>query len=805
MKKLSRPKISLRRKGEGKERHGAKHYIRKYWYVFFLIAIFSVSLWLRLLPARWNELTGLDEFHSYRIADYILHHNLQVYNSQNLDMMRYSPLGVSTWDMDYVFPSYFPVLIYLFVTAIGINMSFFVFVLLLAAYVGAIACIIAFFIAKDVFKSNVAGVFAAFFVSMTVSLFTRTAGGSIEKEPVAVIFMFGAIWLFIKAYNKSSWFYGILSGVSLGLMGLAWGGVQYLYLMFAAFFGVLFLGNVILVVMDYLFSGFGKSLEHLEKFMGPSMLKAYAPMILLGTIMQGLTPHSISFTDYAIFIPLWVLAVLLVRYGVVRFGLIKKEKIHYVVPVILVITVAGLFAASMLTDFFDSRLGTLVSFLSLSRGVVGSTVAENAPGDWATILSTLGTGFSSGILPQLDILSPFFALWIFMFLGLFVLLYEFYRTQNWMLLFFPVWLLSGIWSVFYLVRNAFFMGPAAGIVGGFFFGWMAQKISRTKYMTGKTLRSKLNFVTIPIIILIILLVVINVASTLVYSLNITPAICFPQYKDGTGKNPFDVIPCVTIDQNGNQVLHEDGEPWYQAMDFLSQKTPEGSVILSWWDFGYWFQTRGNRPSVADGGNLGGIYLRNYELADWYMDKPDNWSYWESWMKADNVSYIFMDYTLPGKYGAISKIGSRGENVYGFLEFRKSAMYPKTNSTVYEYTSGPYAIWLTFDNNGALAGTPMFLISQNGKYYSKTYINEFCTTNGIVHVANETQAMPGCIAINSYLGQQGLFYVPPEIENTIFNRLMFMQGYGLPVEKVYDNGLIQIYKVNYGNQTASSSQ
>jgi len=70
------------------------------------------------------------------------------------------------------------------------------------------------------------------------------------------------------------------------------------------------------------------------------------------------------------------------------------------------------------------------------------------------------------------------------------------------------------------------------------------------------------------------------------------------------------------------------------------------------------------------------------------------------------------------------------------------------------------------------------------------------------VANESQAMPGCIAINTYLGQDGLFYVPPEIENTIFNDLMFMQGYGLPVEKVFDNGLIQIYKVNYGNQTTS---
>jgi len=329
-------------------------------------------------------------------------------------------------------------------------------------------------------------------------------------------------------------------------------------------------------------------------------------------------------------------------------------------------------------------------------------------------------------------------------------------------------------------------------------------LSKTKYFKAKTMRARINLVTVPLAILVILTVVVNLASIYVYALSMNTAICFPQYKDGTGKNPFDVVPCITIDQNGTQVMHLEGQPWYQAMDFLSKSTPEGSSVLSWWDFGYWFQTRGNRPSVADGGNLGGIYLRNYVLAEWYMDNSDNWSGWVPWMKSVNASYIFMDYTLPGKYGAISKIGSRGEQVLGFLEFRRSSTVgsPLSNTTTIEYLSGAiaadtyYAVWLTFDSNGGLAAKPMFLIKQGERYSQKNYVNEFCTTSGIVQVANETSAMPGCIAINTYLGQDGLFYVPPEIEHTIFNDLMFMQGYGLPVKKVFDNGVVQIYKINY---------
>ena len=37
-----------------------------------------------------------------------------------------------------------------------------------------------------------------------------------------------------------------------------------------------------------------------------------------------------------------------------------------------------------------------------------------------------------------------------------------------------------------------------------------------------------------------------------------------------------------------------------------------------------------------------------------------------------------------------------------------------------------------------------------------------------------------------------------MKNTIFTSLMFMDGWDLPVKKVFDNGLIKIYEVMYGN-------
>jgi len=159
----------------------------------------------------------------------------------------------------------------------------------------------------------------------------------------------------------------------------------------------------------------------------------------------------------------------------------------------------------------------------------------------------------------------------------------------------------------------------------------------------------------------------------------------------------------------------------------------------------------------------------------------------------------MDYTLPGKYGAISKIASEGEKITAFNRFNFKTTHPQENKTIYEFVNGPYVIWVPFYSNGALAGTPVFLVSQSGKFYSKSYINDICTTSGIIRISDKEPSLPGCVSISDL----GLYYVPKEAEHTIFNTLMFMDGYGLPVEKIFDNKLIKIYKVNYPeNETVS---
>ena len=223
------------------------------------------------------------------------------------------------------------------------------------------------------------------------------------------------------------------------------------------------------------------------------------------------------------------------------------------------------------------------------------------------------------------------------------------------------------------------------------------------------------------------------------------------------------------------------------MDFLRKETPKGSGIISWWDFGYWFQSRGERPSVSDGG-----FGPRKEIADWFTDDYTNWDNHTKFLLDERkVDYILMDYTLPGKYGAITAIHSGGKNIQGFLQIspQPKNKYDQNNVTVIEYEAGPLTLWLP-TRDGNIADAPILLQSSNGQFVNRIYINDICTDKGLTTLSNKTPSSGGCLSFSAL----GANYLPPETKNTIFSRLMFMDGANLPVEKVFDNSVIKIYKV-----------
>ncbi len=94
--------------------------------------------------------------------------------------------------------------------------------------------------------------------------------------------------------------------------------------------------------------------------------------------------------------------------------------------------------------------------------------------------------------------------------------------------------------------------------------------------------------------------------------------------------------------------------WQSAMGWVRNNTEEGSIFVHWWDYGHWVTELGERPVVTDGGHAIGHwdhFIGRYVLTTPYPETA------YSFMKTHDVSYLLIDPTDLGKYGAYSKIGS----------------------------------------------------------------------------------------------------------------------------------------------------
>ena len=137
------------------------------------------------------------------------------------------------------------------------------------------------------------------------------------------------------------------------------------------------------------------------------------------------------------------------------------------------------------------------------------------------------------------------------------------------------------------------------------------------------------------------LIIISILLILLVSLFYT-GITFNNYEEATALSVKSTIP--------NQYYTQ----WEKAMFWVRENTPEKSIFVHWWDYGYWVQTIGQRPTVTDGGHS----IKHWDhLTGRYLLTTPNPETALSLMKTYNVSYLLIDSTDLGKYPAYSSIGS----------------------------------------------------------------------------------------------------------------------------------------------------
>jgi dolichyl-diphosphooligosaccharide--protein glycosyltransferase len=104
----------------------------------------------------------------------------------------------------------------------------------------------------------------------------------------------------------------------------------------------------------------------------------------------------------------------------------------------------------------------------------------------------------------------------------------------------------------------------------------------------------------------------------------------------------DIPPSIANGGTGYRLTTTD---WLDALQWIEENTPQDSVIASWWDYGYWITTLGNRTSLADNATIN--QTRIATLAKMFIEEPEAGIRTAKDLKADYILIYLVAQRFPG--------------------------------------------------------------------------------------------------------------------------------------------------------------
>lgn len=159
--------------------------------------------------------------------------------------------------------------------------------------------------------------------------------------------------------------------------------------------------------------------------------------------------------------------------------------------------------------------------------------------------------------------------------------------------------------------------------------------------------------------------------------------------------------------------------WISALGWINHNTPTNSFILSWWDYGYWIETIGNRSVIDENNTLNGTQIKL--MAEMFLN---NESFAVNVLENDFHLYPYgsPNYTIPVyivAYDAVTQYistsgSTSGESVW-FIGYPTD--FP---GTFIGYTTSLGDIAKAMGAMTTIAGYNMY------SYVNFTYVNETAT-------------------------------------------------------------------------------
>jgi dolichyl-diphosphooligosaccharide--protein glycosyltransferase len=449
----------------------------------------------------------------------------------------------------------------------GAQITLYDFLVVLPVFLGAFTAVMVYFLGRKI-AGEAAGLFAAMIFAISPPLIERGNLGWFKSEPLAIFLFVAASYLALTMFDKerrlrSRILYGVAAGFLVGYANTAWGGSEY----FMAAFGLIFL------ILPF-----------------------------LNVDLTNITPAIVSFSAAAIFgsalFPRPGVAIVTNPTGLALlagslFVIVSQWSKSWVKP--------AEYRRTLVKFFFAFALAGLAV---LSFGLVGGISLRylSAIAPWVRSSSALVQSVAEQAVPTgQDYFVSYAILLSFAVAGAIVA----FRRRSIPALFVLIVGLTGLYVSAGFSRSLVYSSVALMLLAGIGFAELAfslVKPSATPLVKKKPVYSTRNEMKVVFSVALVALIVIPAGTFWIPN----PTPCTSVGQLFCDQSPADGgVSIVTGATVFSQVSSSD---WIQTLQWIKQNTPSNSVVIAWWDYGYWLAVMGNRTSAADNGTINGTRI-----------------------------------------------------------------------------------------------------------------------------------------------------------------------------------------------------
>jgi dolichyl-diphosphooligosaccharide--protein glycosyltransferase len=484
----------------------------------------------------------------------------------------------------------------------------------------ALTILVLYLLLRDLFSemrpyNYLAGLLAAFMLIFSPAFAAKAIASNSEDDALGMFLLVSSFLLAIVGFRRKSLLISIIAGFSFLLLKITWGGYSFAIVVFGIF-------AFLYPFMNFLHKK--NCIEHIPYYLIPVFISQLYPLILH---KQGFLP-TFQIPPPIILLP--VLATLFVSflleftrvrlYGKIE---IKEQKFENKLENYLERNISVLFTLMLLAGvfFLISPLifpnlgfgmdpGSAVNYVTdmikgaKVRSIIGKTTAEQHPlcgSINAKCIREFYNKFGLGALFGLGMV--------------FVLLYFIYKKRSLGAIFVIAWSLPMVWGVINKAQYQFTasvpiiaLGSTIGLI----------LVLKRKDLEG-----------------------LRVIPTLIFSALI---LLLPWFQGSMFLfGPFGGSTPMYMGAGSDRIF------WDPTLQWLKKNTPEnGTVVLTWWDYGHWIAAVSQRSSILD--NVKARALMVQDIARFHV-LIENESEALAIAKKYGATHVVIDWTMIGKSGA----------------------------------------------------------------------------------------------------------------------------------------------------------